>query len=45
MVKPEQSEIAPSELSVLAAEDELRDLGYMPNDQSLLSGTPAPTVF
>ncbi len=41
--KSEDSDIITEDLPALAAKDELRNLGYMP-DQSLLFGKAVPTV-
>jgi hypothetical protein len=42
-LEAEDSEITTEDLPALAAKDELRNLGYMP-DQSPLFGKAAPTV-
>lgn len=43
-VKSEGSEITTEDLPTLAGKDELRNLGYMPDDQNLLFGKAVPTV-
>lgn len=44
-VKSEQNEAAPTDLSAIAAKDELRGLGYLPDDQNLLCESAASTVI
>lgn len=41
----EETELEATDLPALAAKDELRGLGYLPDDQNLLFGNAAPTVF
>lgn len=41
----EESELKATDLPALAAKNELRDLGYLPDDQNLLFGNAAPTVL
>jgi hypothetical protein len=44
-VKAEEPELKATDLPALAAKDELRGLGYLADDQNLLFGNAAPTVF
>jgi len=43
-IKDAQSETTTGDLPALAAKDELRNLGYLPDDQNLLFGNAAPIV-
>ena len=43
-VKPEEPELKATDLLALAAKDEFRGPGYLPDDQNLLFGDAAPMV-